>query len=263
LTYLVKDILQLVLRQSRALHIFNCTQVLGHAVAVLLPNRLHLLASELLPNTGVIAQIGLGADDQAGNTGAVVVDLREPLFPDVLKGGRGGDGEADQEDISLGVGQRAQAIVILLTGGIEETESVGLITDPIISPKRTRSGCDSSFLVVLLLFFLLVGETRWEHDLHHGHGVVVEHGGDIFGGELVGCVRDEQASLTHSTVADHDTPRRRKIEVSLAGANGGGYGRDEEIASGGHHVATSVRRGQAPSMLLCGIKRGGEEEEGG
>lgn len=138
LAYLVKDILQLVLRQSRALHIFNCTKLLGHPVTVLLANGLHLLASELLPNTGVVAQIGLGADNEAGHTGAVVVYLGEPLFPYVFEGGRGGDGEADQEDIGLGVGQRAQAIVILLTGGIKETESVGLIADPIFSNKADK-----------------------------------------------------------------------------------------------------------------------------
>jgi hypothetical protein len=45
-----------------------------------------------------------------------------------------------------------------------------------------------------------------EHDLHHGHGVIVEHGGNIFGGELVGCVGNEQARLSHGTVTDHDTP---------------------------------------------------------
>lgn len=149
LTYLVKDILQLVLRQSRALHIFNCAQILGHTITVLLPNRLHLLASQLLLNTRVVAQIGLGADDQAGDTGAVVVDLGEPLFPHVLKGGRGGDGEADQEDISLGVGQWAQAIVILLTGGIEETESVGLIADPVVSQQSGHGQNAILFFVVL------------------------------------------------------------------------------------------------------------------
>jgi hypothetical protein len=50
-----------------------------------------------------------------------------------------------------------------------------------------------------------------EHDLHHSHGVVVKYGGDIFGGELVGCVGDEQASLTDGTVADDDTPRRGRL----------------------------------------------------
>lgn len=45
----------------------------------------------------------------------MVVNLGEPLFSDVLKRSRRGDGEADQEHIRLGVRQWAQTIVILLT----------------------------------------------------------------------------------------------------------------------------------------------------
>jgi hypothetical protein len=42
---------------------------------------------------------------------------------------------------------------------------------------------------------------------HDGDGVVVEDGGDIFRGELVGGVTDEQTCLANGTVADYDTPR--------------------------------------------------------
>lgn len=95
IAYLVKNILQLVLGQSRTLNIFNSAELLRHAVAVFFTNRLHLLPGELLPHAGVVAQIGLGADDKTGHTGAVVVHLREPLFADVLERGGRGDGEAD------------------------------------------------------------------------------------------------------------------------------------------------------------------------
>lgn len=128
--YLIKNILQLVLSQGRALDVFDSTQILGHTVTVLLANGLHFLSGKLLPHTRVIAQIGLGTDDQAGNTGAVVVDFREPLLANVFKGRRGGDGKADQEDIGLGVGERTETVVILLTGGIEEAQGVGFVTDP-------------------------------------------------------------------------------------------------------------------------------------
>ena len=70
------------------------------------------------------------------DTGAVVVDFRKPFLANVLKGRGGGDGEADQEDIGLGVRQRAKTIVILLSGGIKQTQSVGLITDPEVSRKK-------------------------------------------------------------------------------------------------------------------------------
>lgn len=42
-------------------------------------------------------------------------------------------------------------------------------------------------------------------NLHDSHGVVVKDGGDIFRGELVGCVGDEQTGLSDSTVPHHDT----------------------------------------------------------
>jgi hypothetical protein len=49
----------------------------------------------------------------------MVMHLWEPLFSDVLEGGRRGDGEANEEDVGLWVGKRSQAIVVFLTGGIE------------------------------------------------------------------------------------------------------------------------------------------------
>jgi hypothetical protein len=61
----------------------------------------------------------------------VVVDLGEPLLADVLKGGRGGDGETDEEDVGLRVGERAEPVVILLTSSIKQAERVRLVADPV------------------------------------------------------------------------------------------------------------------------------------
>lgn len=138
-THLVKDILELVLSKGGTFDVFDGTQLLGHAIAILLSDGLHLLASQLLPHSGIIAQIGLGADDEAGDAGAVVSDLGEPLLANVFEGGGGGDGEADEEDIGLGVGQRAETVIILLTGGIEETQRIRFITDPSES-RNDQSG---------------------------------------------------------------------------------------------------------------------------
>lgn len=44
-------------------------------------------------------------------------------------------------------------------------------------------------------------------DSHHRDGVVIEDSRNIFGGELVCCVADEEASLSNGTVADDDAPR--------------------------------------------------------
>lgn len=83
--YLIKDILQFVLCQSRTLDVFDSAEFFSHAVTIFLADRLHLLAGELIPHTSIVTQIGLGANNQAGNTGAVVVDFGEPLFANVLK----------------------------------------------------------------------------------------------------------------------------------------------------------------------------------
>jgi len=59
-----------------------------------------------------------------------VVHFGEPFLADVFEGGGGGHGEADKENVGLGVGQRAQTIVIFLTGCIEQTKGIGFIADP-------------------------------------------------------------------------------------------------------------------------------------
>lgn len=85
--YLVENILQLELRESRALNVLDSAKVLGHTLAILFPHRLHLLLAELLAHLRIIAQICLGANNEARHAGAVVVDLGEPLFSHVLETG--------------------------------------------------------------------------------------------------------------------------------------------------------------------------------
>jgi hypothetical protein len=43
------------------------------------------------------------------------------------------------------------------------------------------------------------------YNSHDSNGIVIEDGRDIFGGELVGRVTDEKASLAHSTITDNHT----------------------------------------------------------
>jgi hypothetical protein len=86
--YLIKHVLQLELRKSRALHVLDSAKVLGHTLAIFFPHRLHLLLAKLLAHLRVVAQICLSANNEARHARAVVVDLGEPLFSDVLKTGR-------------------------------------------------------------------------------------------------------------------------------------------------------------------------------
>ena len=60
----------------------------------------------------------------------MMVDFGEPFLADVLERGGGGHAEAHEENVGLGVGERTEAIVIFLTGGIEETEGVGFVANP-------------------------------------------------------------------------------------------------------------------------------------
>ena len=49
-----------------------------------------------------------------------MVDFGEPLFAHVLEGGGGCDGETDEEDVGLWVGEGPETVVIFLSGGVEE-----------------------------------------------------------------------------------------------------------------------------------------------
>jgi hypothetical protein len=73
-SYLVKHIFQLELRQSRTLNILDSAKVLGHALAIFLSHRLHLLLTKLLAHLWVVAQVCLGAYDEARHARAVVVN---------------------------------------------------------------------------------------------------------------------------------------------------------------------------------------------
>ena len=137
-SYLVKDVLESLLGQGRALDVLDSTELSGHSLTILSLDRLHLLLAKLA-EYGVLvvtlllrwAQIELGTHNQARDARAVVVDFGEPLLADVLKGSRRDDGEADEEDIGLRVRERTETVVILLTGSIEESEGVGLVSNPV------------------------------------------------------------------------------------------------------------------------------------
>jgi hypothetical protein len=63
----------------------------------------------------------------------------------VIERGRADDGEADEEDIGLGVGEGSQAIVILLTGGIPKSQTYGLainhdICRVVVETERVNRG---------------------------------------------------------------------------------------------------------------------------
>lgn len=120
---LIKHALQVALRQCRALQVLVGLDLLGHLQRLLVRDGGHLLRTEGLVGCRVILQIELGTHQDDRHAGRVVLDLRVPFRLDVVEGRRADDGEADQEHIGLRVGQRAQAVVVLLAGGIPEPEA--------------------------------------------------------------------------------------------------------------------------------------------
>lgn len=128
------------------------------------------------------------AHDATGFAGNTYLGL------DVIEGRRADDGEADKEDIGLGVGQRSEPVIILLACGIPEPQTDGLpinhhtggvVVEPAVSPS--------------LVFILMAAVARRgeEGEGSSGH----EHSRDVFAREGVRGVRDEKTCL----------PRRQKL----------------------------------------------------
>lgn len=101
--YLIKHVLELVLRQSRALDVLDRTEFACHSLAVLALYWRHSLLCQLIFYGVVLPQIHLCTHNQAWHPRTVVMHLGEPLFTDVLEGGGRSYGEAHEEDIGLGV----------------------------------------------------------------------------------------------------------------------------------------------------------------
>jgi hypothetical protein len=60
----------------------------------------------------------------------MIMDLGKPFLPNVLERGRGGYAEAYEKDVGLGVGERSQAIIVLLPRRIEESQCIGFVANP-------------------------------------------------------------------------------------------------------------------------------------
>ena len=90
----------------------------------------------------VVPEVHLCADEQEGRLTPVLLDLRHPFLPHVVIRVRVDDAEADQEDVSVGVGNQTQPamvfldilakpkpVVVLLAGGVKELDDILLVLD--------------------------------------------------------------------------------------------------------------------------------------
>lgn len=75
----VEHALQVALRQCGALEVLMCADLLGYAQRLLVRDGLHLPGPEGFDGGAVVAEIQLGADQDDGDVGGVVLDFGEPL----------------------------------------------------------------------------------------------------------------------------------------------------------------------------------------
>lgn len=87
-THLIENVLELVLSQCAALHVFDGSQILRHALAILASGRDHFLFRQLLQNHPIVSQIDLRSYNKTRYSWAMVVDFWKPLLANVLKGSR-------------------------------------------------------------------------------------------------------------------------------------------------------------------------------
>ena len=113
-------------------------------------------------------------------------DLWAPFWGNVFKGWRTDYGEADEEDVSLGVRERPQPVVVLLAGGVPEPE------------RHRHSVTDHRGRVI-------VEPDQQEFERWLVSRCWYSHCRYIFSREAVRGVGDQHTSLAHSSVPHHHT----------------------------------------------------------
>jgi len=153
---------------GRALEVLVGTDLLANLLTLLWGNWLLGSLVELLNGLLVVTEILLASNEDDWKTLTEVKDLRDPLLLDVVKGIWGVDGEANQDNVGVWVGEWAKTIVILLTGSI---------------PKGQLD-----VLAIDLNIGNVVLENSWDVDLWES--ALREH--------------DQQAGLSAGTIANND-----------------------------------------------------------
>lgn len=105
---------------GRALEVLVGTDLLADLLSLLRSNWLLGSLVELLDGLLVVTEILLTSNKDDWQTLAEMKDLRDPLLLDVVKGIWGVDGEANQDNVGVWVGEWAKTIVIFLASSIPQ-----------------------------------------------------------------------------------------------------------------------------------------------
>ena len=111
----VKDGANSFPRLRRALEVGPSLYLVGHGFSFFRANDKLLFAGKLLSGLRVAPQVDLGGDEQERDVWAEMFYLRDPLCLDVLQAVATVDGKTHEDYVSVGVGERPQTIVVLLT----------------------------------------------------------------------------------------------------------------------------------------------------
>lgn len=111
----VKHIFEVVLRQSRTLHVVVSSDPACQPSGLTVCHWFGSLLGQLNQNVHVVAKIRLSPNQNDGRGLVSSTDLWDPFGGDVLKGDGVDQAEAQDEDIDVGITQRAKMSELLLS----------------------------------------------------------------------------------------------------------------------------------------------------
>ena len=109
-----------LLRLGRTLEVAERVNLLRHGASLLVFHWLLLHLLQFLDRVGVVSQILLVSHQDDRHVGTEVTHLGGPLLGDVLETVGTVDGETHEDDVGVGVGERTQTVVVLLTGRVPQ-----------------------------------------------------------------------------------------------------------------------------------------------
>jgi len=153
---------------SRALEVLLGANLLCHSHTLLGSHWPLVRLPQLIDHPWITSEILLAGNQDYRKARAEMHDLRDPLLLNVVQRVGGVDGEADQDDMGVGIAERAETVIVFLSSRIPQGK-----------------------LDVLPI------------DLDIGH-IILEHSGNVNLRESSFREDDQQASLSTSTITNND-----------------------------------------------------------